>query len=639
MSTVTIALGASIQAAIDANPAGTTFQLAAGTYYGEQFTPQSGDSFVGDSSGGTILSGAVQLTNWTSQGSYWVEGNLPQQSTGQSASGSATNYNNLNDLFINNTLLTRVSSESQLTSGTWYYDAGSNSAVIANNPAGQNVQMSYTPTMVQGSNATNVTFSNLTTEMYATDAQMGPIRTGSGWQIDNVTSIDNHGAGLLLGANTTVQGGSFSNNGQIGIEGGGANNSQVLNAQINNNNYAGYNQQWDGGGIKAGGANNFVVSGDTVSGNNGQGVWADLDAANWTISNNTISNNVYNGILYELSHGNTQITNNTVTNNQGSGIYISNSDAVTASGNTVTVGANNSFSTVAAAMGGGIDVINNSGRGTDPSGTPYLALNDTVTNNTIIHPGDSTQDGIFAFQALPGGNNDVFNNNTYYTTNANGQYWQFNGTNDTWSQLKATGTYETSGTDNVGSAPTASAAAVITPTTTAGAAAVTTPTPTATTAATTAAATTGASPDVTIAADQTNATVSQSQISVAATAGDHIVMITGTGDVISLTGGNNTVTENGNGNLLGLPAAGQGSDTFTNNIFYQGDDLDLTAALAATDWNGSASTLPQYLSLTPNSTGETLSISPTAGGTGVAIANIGGNFNGSLDFLLAHSHT
>src|SRR5271166_27996 len=135
--TVNVPLGANIQSYINSNPAGTIFQLASGTYSGEQFEPQSNDQFIGAANGGTILNGN-----------------------------------------------------------------GLTSCMTCNN------------------GATGVVFSNLTTTNYQTPAQQAPIQTGSGWQILNVTSTNNGGAGLYVGGpNTLVQGGNFSDNGQIGIDG------------------------------------------------------------------------------------------------------------------------------------------------------------------------------------------------------------------------------------------------------------------------------------------------------------------------------------------------------------------------------------------------------------------------------------
>jgi hypothetical protein len=144
---------------------------------------------------------------------------------------------------------------------------------------------------------------------------------------------------------------------------------------------------------------------------------------------------------------------------------------------------------------------------------------------------------------------------------------------------------------------------------------------------------------ITIASGTASSTVTQSQVSVVATAGTHLVFIKGSGDIVSLTGGSDTITDTGSNNTYILPAAGKGTNAFTSNILTIGDTLDLKPALAATNWNGSASTLSKYLTVTDTAKGATLSIAATSGGTGVAIGSISGATTATLSSLLAHSIT
>ena len=88
-----------------------------------------------------------------------------------------------------------------------------------------------------------------------------------------------------------------------------------------------------------------------------------------------------------------------------------------------------------------------------------------------------------------------------------------------------------------------------------------------------------------------------------------------------------------------IPAAGNGVEAFTSNILAMGDTLNLTTALAATNWNGSASTLSNYLKVTDSAHAATLSISAISGGSGVVIATIDGATTATLSSLLAHSIT
>jgi ribosomal protein S11 len=148
---------------------------------------------------------------------------------------------------------------------------------------------------------------------------------------------------------------------------------------------------------------------------------------------------------------------------------------------------------------------------------------------------------------------------------------------------------------------------------------------------------------VSIAASQASVTISQNQASVTATGGNHMLFISGTGDSVNLTGGTDTITDTGSANTYILPAAGNGYDTFTGtaaaNILTNGDTLDLRPALAATNWNGAASTLPGYLTVADTAAGAVVSVAPTSGGAGVAIATIGGATTASFSDVLAHALT
>jgi parallel beta-helix repeat protein len=62
---VAIAAGASIQAAIDANPAGTAFKLAAGTYSGQNIWPNAGNKFYGAPDWTTIIDGGGSVASFT----------------------------------------------------------------------------------------------------------------------------------------------------------------------------------------------------------------------------------------------------------------------------------------------------------------------------------------------------------------------------------------------------------------------------------------------------------------------------------------------------------------------------------------------------------------------------------------------
>jgi hypothetical protein len=135
---------------------------------------------------------------------------------------------------------------------------------------------------------------------------------------------------------------------------------------------------------------------------------------------------------------------------------------------------------------------------------------------------------------------------------------------------------------------------------------------------------------ITPSSSASSAMVGKIQVSNAATSGTPMQLLKSAAAGVSSSGGAQTFV---------IPAAGHGVEAFTSNILAIGDTLDLTTALAATDWNGSAITLSNYLKVTDSPKAATLSISATSGGAGVAIATIDGATNATLSSLLAHSIT
>jgi hypothetical protein len=135
--------------------------------------------------------------------------------------------------------------------------------------------------------------------------------------------------------------------------------------------------------------------------------------------------------------------------------------------------------------------------------------------------------------------------------------------------------------------------------------------------------------------DAPNNTVAVAQVSAATTSNSSMLFLGGSGASGTSSGG----ADASSGQTYVVPAAGHGAESFTSNILAMGDTLDLSTALAATNWNGSASTLSNYLKVTDSAQGATLSISATSGGSGVVIATIDGATTASLASLLAHSTT
>ncbi|TAM84375.1 MAG: hypothetical protein EPN47_01950, partial [Acidobacteria bacterium] len=118
--------GDDIQAAINANPAGSTFTLAPGLYRMQSVVPKAGDVFSGQT--GAILDGAalVGAASWRQAStSSWVAqvSGISQQASYRGVCDkehAACMYPE--DLFFDSKPLTRVASLSQVGPGAWYLD-------------------------------------------------------------------------------------------------------------------------------------------------------------------------------------------------------------------------------------------------------------------------------------------------------------------------------------------------------------------------------------------------------------------------------------------------------------------------------------------------------------------------------------
>jgi hypothetical protein len=109
--------------------------------------------------------------------------------------------------------------------------------------------------------------------------------------------------------------------------------------------------------------------------------------------------------------------------------------------------------------------------------------------------------------------------------------------------------------------------------------------------------------------------------------------------VIDAGSGTNMLYDSGSNNTIVLPAAGQ--DDLYGNTLGNGDVFDLRSLLAQTAWDGSDSTLSNFLSVGSDGTNGQLIVDPSgaAGGSSQMVAVFEGASQMDLSTLLAHSIT
>lgn len=380
----------------------------------------------------------------------------------------------------------------------------------------------------------------------------------------------------------------------------------------------------------------------SASGNGGAGI--EMDNYDGGTQGSIIGNTVYNigpsGQTSSLVHGIYQIESGTVANNV---IYNVVGNGVTSWHGSDNINIVNN--TIDNARDGGIFVGSGDGGSSSTSGDYFTVENNIVTNSAWgIAEGGTT--GIHNFYK----DNLLYNNTQNTISLQNGL--QASGTliaNPLFVDAPAHNYQLQSGSPAVGAgtmsgAPSTDFAGV--PRTSqddVGAyqyvGATTSPTPTPTPTSTPTPTPTGSI--ITVPSTQTRDAITVSNATINASGGNHLFFISGNTDTFNLKGGVETITDNGSGgNTFNLPAAGQGSYVFTNSVLANADTLDLTTALAATKWNGSASSLGSYLHVKQANGNTELLVSATSGrhAARTLLATFD-NQSASLSKILAHSIT
>lgn len=378
--TVTVNPGENLQALVNQYPGSTTFTLTPGTYRLQSVVPKSYDSFIGQT--GAIISGAALLTNFTTNGAYWMSQVQVTQAASYPGQCGSANPACIypEDLFFNSVPKTRVTSLSAVGPGKWYLDYSTGTAYMGDDPNGSTVEISLLPYAFTGA-ATSVTISNLIIEKYACVAETGAVNGAAGsnyWAVGGNEVRYNHGTGIRTGDGMYIYNNNVHNNGQLGIGGGGT-GVLVQSNQISYNNYSGYSYYWEAGGAKFASIQQLTFQYNFSYNNAGPGFWVDINSQNVICNSNQFTNNIEAGVLSEISN-NVTISNNYIWNDgfnpsgsgiwYGAGILISDSTYVSVY-----------FNTVSNCMDGIGGIL--SSRGDGPNGQPYTLQNVNVNSNWI----------------------------------------------------------------------------------------------------------------------------------------------------------------------------------------------------------------------------------------------------------------
>ncbi len=175
-------------------------------------------------------------------------------------------------------------------------------------------------------NASNVTVEYLTIRRFGavgSNNGQGVVNHNSGkkWLIQYNTVVDDAGAGVFLGPDSTTRFNCLSHNGEYGFSSyarRGDKNIVLDHNEIVGNNTYNWEKHVHGCGCSGGGkfwdTNGGTVTNNWVHDNRGPALWADTNNNDFDFENNDVENNTDAGIIIEISY-NVRIANNTFKGN------------------------------------------------------------------------------------------------------------------------------------------------------------------------------------------------------------------------------------------------------------------------------------------------------------------------------------
>ena len=437
--------GDDLQGVLNRFGSGTTVCFSPGLYkIKAELEPRNGQILVADQD--AILSGAAELVNWTFNGKFWTHPGAKRTSTSglceiRPDGTRSTTCRYRDNVFLDDTLLTRVARLRRLKPGRVYLDYDQRTIYIADDPTYRRVEISRSFGAIRsalrgGIRTRAVIVEGFIVEKFANPAQFGAIHAegGEGWLVEANEVRLNNGVGIRLnGRGHVIRGNYVHHNGQVGV-GGITRHSHVTGNEIAFNNTKGFSPGWEAGGTKFAQSRYLRIQQNHVHHNYGPGLWTDGDNIHTVIEGNLVEHNTHDGIFHEISY-NAIIRYNTIVANgfrgcrwmYGAGILIATSSDVEIHDNVLEDNCR------------GIAAIHQR-RGSGAYGR-YVLRRLWVHDNTIVASSESWS-GI----AQDVGNHSVFtrkgnrfNRNTYFVPETSEKYWAWKDAPRTWRRWRSYG--------------------------------------------------------------------------------------------------------------------------------------------------------------------------------------------------------
>ena len=392
--TILVYPGDDINSIVDNNPEGTTFIIKSGIHSMQEIWPKNGNTFWGET--GAILNGARVLTVFVQEGGlYYAPDQTQEGQTHVDPYVCPENWERCDRpevLYFDNEPLRHVTSLADVESGKYYFDYDADRIYFADDPTGHTVETSIT-TWAFVDSGNDITIKYLIIEKYASVTDFGTVGASglkTNWLVEGCEIRLNHGAGIVVGGESTVRGNYLHHNGHVGVNAGGGANILIESNEISYNNFTRVSMGWGGAATKFYVADNLQVIGNYVHHNIGHGLWTDIGNTNTLYEGNWVWWNLGDGIKHEISH-NVIIRNNDVRYNGlindvwlwGSQILIQTSNDAEVYDNVIFIDAD---------IGNGIGIMHT--ERTQPPWGPFDGKNNYIHHNEITHLGLSGGSGI-----------------------------------------------------------------------------------------------------------------------------------------------------------------------------------------------------------------------------------------------------
>jgi hypothetical protein len=392
--TILVYPGDDINSIVDNNPEGTTFIIKSGIHSMQEIWPKNGNTFWGET--GAILNGGRVLTEFVQEGGlYYAPDQTQEGQTHVDPYVCPENWERCDRpevLYFDNEPLRHVTSLADVESGKYYFDYDADRIYFADDPTGHTVETSIT-TWAFVDSGNDITIKYLIIEKYASVTDFGTVGASglkTNWLVEGCEIRLNHGAGIVVGGESTVRGNYLHHNGHVGVNAGGGANILIESNEISYNNFTRVSMGWGGAATKFYVADNLQVIGNYVHHNIGHGLWTDIGNTNTLYEGNWVWWNLGDGIKHEISH-NVIIRNNDVRYNGlindvwlwGSQILIQTSNDAEVYDNVIFIDAD---------IGNGIGIMHT--ERTQPPWGPFDGKNNYIHHNEITHLGLSGGSGI-----------------------------------------------------------------------------------------------------------------------------------------------------------------------------------------------------------------------------------------------------